>query len=172
MASKKLAQTLHKLAPAGAGPGVSGPLVGAVLVTHVGALAYNMFVLHTVNHLRHTPDCPCVRDWKLDFVRNYTLFISAWLVGVLLVGLIQPAALAHPVFVVVSNLVSVLSIVNLVLALQYVQGLRRGLCKCSASASRSVWEVLLWVQAGLVALNVLVMLLAVLTVGVFIARSR
>ncbi len=172
MAPKKIAMSMRQITPAGAGPAVGGPLVGAVLLTHLGALAYNLFVMHTVRQLQHTPNCPCAQDWRLDFVRNYTLFVSAWLIAVLLVGLIRPATLVHPACLVASNLVSVVSVINLVIALQDVQGLRRGQCKCSTSSSRTVWEILLWVQAGLIALNILVILLAVLSVAIFIAKKR
>ena len=136
----------------------TGPLpAGAfayIMISQLAVLGFNAFVLHVVRRLERS-NCACAKDWRLDFVARFTAFKLAWLVGVMIAAAVQPCLIAHPVFHLLASIVTVMSLVNLIVALQYLTRLRDQHCKCAESVGRTVWEVVLWTQVAWLAVVVL-----------------
>lgn len=127
--------------------GVAGALSAVIVFACV--FAFNLWVLSVVTRMERV-GCVCARDWRLQFVHTYTIFALVWSVALVVLGL--TGVINHPVVQVANTIASVLSIVNLALALQYISRLRETRCACSESVQRTVWEALLWVRVAAIAL--------------------
>ena len=121
----------------------------SMLVMQLISLAWSLFVLYVVTRLERI-GCKCALDWKLDFIRNFTMFIVFWISLCILAGLVSPAALLHPAFQAVGFVVSILSLVVLVIALTYISQLRAVHCTCAESTARNVWEIVLWLRVAMI----------------------
>lgn len=121
---------------------VTVTLVSAVLI-----LAYNAFVLSIVSRLEQI-GCPCAQDWRLKYVSIFTATYTVWLLGILALGAAAPGVLETQIMRGLGLLMGIAGIVNLVVSVQYVLRLRQEDCACSESASRTAWEVLLWLYVA------------------------
>jgi hypothetical protein len=140
------------------------PNVLVVFVSLV-VLAYNLFVLHTVQRLEST-GCKCALDWRRTFIARYTTFVIAWVAGILILGIIQPSVLGSKVMSFMGMIVNIVGLVNLILSVQYILQLRRDNCKCSASLSRTMWEITLWALVFSYAIAFMIIICAALVVGI------
>jgi hypothetical protein len=141
----------------------------STLLAYVLALAFNLFMLYIVANIERN-GCTCARDWRLTFITNYTTFAVVWVAAVIVVSLISPAVLTHPAFLTASLLVSLVYLANLVIALQYISGLRKEHCKCSESTMRSIWEVLLWLRVALLVISFFMMIVGGLMLHSLISK--
>ncbi len=137
--------------------------VWTMLANSAIAVAYNIFVLSTVSRLERL-GCPCARDWRLRFIHTFTIVKLAWVLLVLLLLAAMPALLQSRTFQILTTLFAIASIFNLIIALQYLTGLREKGCLCAASRAKTAWEVFLWLQVA--TLGVLLLSSVLMLVGI------
>ena len=150
---------------------VTSSVTLVTLIVSALALAYNLFVLHTVTRLEKM-GCECAMDWRRTFISDFTIFMVVWIATTAIVGMVWPRLLSNVAFATVSGVVGLVAFVNAVISLQYIADLRKDKCKCSESVARTVWEVLLWLYVAAIAIMVFKLIIFVVLSSWVASKSK
>jgi hypothetical protein len=100
--------------------------------------------------------CTCSDDWRRTFLKGYAIY------HVTLIAVSIALLLIFRRFFAISGVIAwVLAIVYVVSALQYIHRLKKEKCACSEDVRREITWIVAWIQAGLLAFSVLLILFTV-----------
>lgn len=95
--------------------------------------------------------CDCALSWKRNFMIAFMIFA----LSTNLVSIIVPSLRLNVVFVIIS---AVLSLMFLIVTIQYVQKLKKDKCDCSKDLTREIMFYYSWIMLVLFWLSVVILL--------------
>lgn len=95
--------------------------------------------------------CDCALNWK----RNYMITFMIFVLSTNFVSIILPSLRYNVVFVVIS---AVLSLMFLIVTIQYVQQLKKDKCDCSKDLTREIMFYYSWIMLVLFWLSIAILL--------------
>jgi len=107
-------------------------------------IIYNIIILYYVFNLENE-DCNCIRDWRHDFIKYYTIAMLIWIT----IGIIFQINKKSELAMVILNTSMFLGLINIYCLYTYVGDLEKTRCACAIVKTKNshyflyVWRYVL-----------------------------